>query len=361
MISFHQDDASHLSITLSGDWRVMNAKSCRKIKEQITSSSSTIRLIPGHDFHWDSQLTAFFYQLELQASQNETRLDFSAMPEAIQQTMTLATAVPPVKPEAGFSKRFAPFYQTLTEAVETLAFIGEMALAFGRFLIGRSHIRLTDVSAALHQAGPQAIGIITLISILVGMILAYLGIIQLQQFGAEVYVANLVGLGMVREMGALMTAVIMAGRTGAAWAAELGAMKVNEEVDALSTMGINAMDFLVMPRLLAMIIIMPLLCIYSFFLGMIGGGVVALGMDMTPRLYIAQLIQSFGVVDMAVGCFKGLVFGVLIVLSGCQAGMSCGGSSAAVGQATTRAVVMAIVLFVVADAGINILFFHMGI
>ena len=236
-----------------------------------------------------------------------------------------------------------------------------MFFASVRLVTGHSHMRTVDAVSCLNQSGPQAIGIITLISILVGMILAYLGIIQLRQFGAEVYVANLVGLGMVREMGALMTAVIMAGRTGAAWAAELGAMKVNEEIDALTTMGIRPVDFLVMPRLLAMIITMPLLCIYSFVLGMVGGGVIALTMGMTPRMYIFQLLSSFSSVDIWVGCFKGLIFGILIVLAGCQSGMNCGSSSAAVGQATTRAVVQAIVFFVIADAGLNILFYHLGI
>nr|WP_283777677.1 ABC transporter permease [Sansalvadorimonas sp. 2012CJ34-2] len=222
-------------------------------------------------------------------------------------------------------------------------------------------MRAVDLLFCLNQAGPKALGILSLLSVLVGMILAYLGMIQLSQFGAEVYVANLVALGMVREMGSLMTAVIMAGRTGAAWASELGAMQVNEEVDALKTMGIRPMDFLVMPRLLAMAIAMPLLSAYSFILGMIGGGVMTTGMEMTLRMYLHQLLQSFSPGDVLAGCFKGFIFGLLIVLAGCQSGMNCRGSSAAVGEATTRAVVQAIVYFVIADAALNLMFYKLGI
>ncbi|MTI14721.1 MlaE family ABC transporter permease [Sansalvadorimonas verongulae] len=360
----HASDDSPRQLILSGHWsgRVGTAERHALESAVEQAGSSTIQLLAGDEFTWEASFPAFIHGLIQDCFSHNQKIDCSAMPDSLQTLFTLAAAVPPntAQPATGQS-RFAAIQQVWNEVIDTLVFIGEMKLATLRLLTGRSHMRAVDAVSCLNQAGPQAIGIITLISILVGMILAYLGIIQLRQFGAEVYVANLVAVGMVREMGALMTAVIMAGRTGASWAAELGAMKVNEEVDALTTMGIRPMDFLVMPRLLAMTITMPLLCIYSFLLGMLGGGVIAMTMDMTPRMYLFQLLSSFTPVDVVVGCFKGLVFGWLIVLAGCQAGMNCGSSSAAVGRATTRAVVLAIVFFVVADAGLNIMFYHLDI
>ncbi len=362
-VTFSQAHSEVLVVSLSGHWgKELDPVVQQELEQKLREIDGAIKLEPGNDFSWDSHFPVYLYSCMRNVKNQGCSLDLSAMPVAVRKLLQLANAVPPNTSAQSSEKRpFAPFAGTIKEAYGLLAFLGEMVFATLRLITGRSHMRGVDALTSLSQAGPKAIGIITLISILVGMILAYLGMIQLQQFGAEVYVANLVGLGMVREMGALMTAVIMAGRTGAAWAAELGAMKVNEEVDALTTMGIRPMDFLVMPRLLAMVIMMPLLCIYSFVLGIVGGAAVVLTMNMTPRMYISQLLTAFGPDDIAVGCFKGAVFGLLIVLAGCRSGMECGGSSAAVGQATTRAVVSAIVYIVMADAGMNLLFFHLGI
>ncbi len=350
-------------VTLKGRWdREGNLPDISCLESTVAACEKYICLVPGEEFFWDSRVSAFLLAVERLCSLYDKTLHIGEFPEAIRHLHELACAVPPntnQPPEESVQFQFLhTFYR---EVIDTFAFIGDMSISTLRLLTGQSHMRAVDAIACLNQAGPKAIGILSLLSILVGMILAYLGMIQLSQLGAEVYVANLVAVGMVREMGALMTAVIMAGRTGAAWAAELGAMQVNEEVDALVTMGIRPMDFLVMPRLLAMAIVMPLLCAYSFVLGMVGGGLMATGMNMTIRQYVFQLLQSFTPVDVIAGCFKGFIFGLLIVLAGCQAGMNCRGSSAAVGQATTRAVVLAIVFFVIADAGLNLLFFKLGI
>ncbi len=359
-------DSNLVVITLSGDWSQASLDDMHCLMESHWScfpeDGGQVTVQAGEDFHWQQQLPPFLYSVLSRLLATGFTVDFADLPDELCGVMELAGAVPANKSTQSEKKApFSPFFHTVSEISETLIFIGEMAHACARLFTGRSHMRVVDGISALSQVGPQALGILSLVSVLVGMILAYLGIIQLQQFGAEVYVANLVGLGMVREMGALMTAVIMAGRTGAAWAAELGAMKVSEEIDALTTMGIRPMDFLVAPRILAMLIMMPLLCLYSFALGMLGGGVVAITMDITPRMYMHSLFSAFGPIDILIGCFKGLVFGQLITLAGCQAGMNCGTSSAAVGKATTRAVVTAIVFFIVADAGLNILFFHLGI
>jgi phospholipid/cholesterol/gamma-HCH transport system permease protein len=218
-----------------------------------------------------------------------------------------------------------------------------------------------DIFYFVEQCGPQALAIVALISVLVGMILAYLGSVQLRLFGAEVYVANLVAIGMVREMGALMTAVIMAGRTGAAYAAQLGAMQANEEVDAITTLGLSPMEYLVLPRLLALVAVMPLLCVCANVLGLAGGALVAAGMDVGFTQFAAQAREAVSSGDIFAGLFKSLVFGALIAIAGCQAGLRSGRSSAAVGQATTSAVVNAIVYLVVADAALNILYDKLGI
>jgi len=195
----------------------------------------------------------------------------------------------------------------------------------------------------------------------VGMILAYLGAVQLLQFGAEVYVADLVVIGMLREMGVLMTAIVMAGRTGAAYAAQLGTMQTNEEIDAITTMGISPIEFLVVPRMLALIAVMPLLTIYADLLGIVGGGIVAGSMGIGPLQYLTQSENAISVTHIMVGLLKGVVFAVLIAVAGCRSGINSGRSSAAVGQAATEAVVTAIVYLIVADAAINIIFQQLGI
>jgi phospholipid/cholesterol/gamma-HCH transport system permease protein len=168
-------------------------------------------------------------------------------------------------------------------------------------------------------------------------------------------------IGMLREMGVLMTAVVMAGRTGAAYAAQLGTMQTNQEIDAIVTMGISPIEFLVMPRMLALIVIMPLLTIYADLLGMIGGGIVAGGMGISPLQYINQAESALSLTHFTVGLVKSLVFAVLIAVAGCRSGINSGRSSAAVGQAATEAVVTAIVYLIVADAAINIIFQQVGI
>jgi len=194
------------------------------------------------------------------------------------------------------------------------------------------------------------------VSFLVGLILAFIGAIQLQQFGAQIFVADLVGLGMAREMGAMMTAIIMAGRTGASFAAQLGTMTANEEVDALKTMGISPIEFLVLPRLLALTLMMPLLSLYSNLMGIVGGAVVGVGMlDLGVVSYFDETRNALSLSDFGAGLIKAVVYGSLVAFSGCLRGMQCGRSASAVGAATTSAVVTSIVLIVIASGIINVI------
>jgi phospholipid/cholesterol/gamma-HCH transport system permease protein len=233
---------------------------------------------------------------------------------------------------------------------DTLAFVGELTISLARFVTGRARFRRADLWALLNDCGVQALPIVSLISVLVGLILAFVGAVQLQQFGAQIFVANLVGIAMAREMGAMMTAIVMAGRTGAAFAAQIGTMQVNEEVDALRTIGVSSMDFLVAPRTVALIIMMPLLCVYAIVLGIIGGMIVGVGMlGIEPMQYLVQTQSALGIADFAIGIFKSVVFGVIIAVAGCMYGIQCGRSASDVGSAATSAVVTAIVVIVVAD------------
>ena len=204
--------------------------------------------------------------------------------------------------------------------------------------------------------------IVTLISVLIGLILAFVGAVQLEMFGAQIYVANLVGLGMAREMGAMMTGIIMAGRTGAAFAAQIGTMQVNEEIDALQTMGISPMDFLVMPRMIALIVMMPLLCLYANFMGILGGMFVGMSMlDISFAQYLEQTRSAISMTDFSLGLVKSVVFGVIVAMSGCLRGIQCGRSSTAVGNAATSAVVTGIVLIVIFDSLLTVIYSFLGI
>ena len=191
---------------------------------------------------------------------------------------------------------------------------------------------------------------VTLISFLIGLILAFVGAVQLQQFGASIFVANLVAIAMTREIGCIMTAIVMSGRTGAAFAAQLGTMNTNQEIDALSTLGISPMEFLVLPRMLALIAMMPLLTVYADLVGILGGAVVGIGMlGLSPTEYFEQTRAAVKVSDFLIGITKSSVFGVVVALAGCLRGLNSGRSAAAVGLAATSAVVTSIVWLIVLD------------
>jgi len=240
--------------------------------------------------------------------------------------------------------------------------IGDASLAFARLMRGKADFRWLDLVVIVRECGPNALPIVTLISFLVGLILAFMGAVQLRAFGAQIYVADLVAIASTREMGCLMTGIIMAGRTGAAFAAQLGTMRVNEEIDALITMGIPPMDFLVLPRMLALIMMMPLLTLYSDLMAILGGafvGVSMLGLGVVE--YVDRTQGALDMTDFVLGLVKGSIFGVLVAISGCLRGMQCGRSAAAVGLATTSAVVTAIVLIVVAEGTIAVVLNALGI
>jgi len=245
---------------------------------------------------------------------------------------------------------------------EILTFLGEMTITFIRLFGMKARYRASDLLLLVQQCGAEALPIVTLISFLVGVILAFVGAVQLTHFGAQIYVADLVGIAMMREMGAMMTAIIMAGRTGAAFAAQLGTMKVTQEVDAFTTAGFSPLEFLVLPRAVALILMMPLLCLYSDFVGVLGGAAIGVGMlNLSWTTYFRETANAIGLTDVMGGVFKSSVYGVLIALSGCLRGLQCGNSSSAVGDAATSAVVTGIVAIVVACGIFAVIFYVLGI
>ncbi len=252
--------------------------------------------------------------------------------------------------------------RTWQSANEFLAFIGEASIAFSRLLVGKASFRRSDLVLFIQQCGADALPIVTLISLLVGLILAFVGAVQLMMFGAQLYVANLVGISMVRVMGAVMAGIVMAGRTGAAFAAQLGTMQVNEEIDALKTMGVSPMEFLVLPRMLALVLMMPLLCVYADLMGVLGGRIGGVGMlDIGLIQYLNQTKDALTLNYFFIGIFQATIFGVLIALAGCLRGMQCGRSASAVGEATTSAVVTSIVAIIVATGIITVVCNVLGI
>jgi phospholipid/cholesterol/gamma-HCH transport system permease protein len=329
---------------LSGDWVQGSGAEFADMKTALQAQPGDRLTVDGSGLgRWDSSLMAFLLQCHNHCRQEGLDFAVQHLPPGASKLLQLATAVethePPRQPGAPLLDSLKPgklLSLARDRVKESLAFIGDLAVALGRLVSGRSNTRFVDFRHFCYQAGPDAFAIISLTSVLVGMILAYLGAVQLQQFGAGLYVANLVTIGMLREMGVLMTAVVMAGRTGAAYAAQLGTMQTNEEIDAITTMGISPMEFLVVPRILALIVTMPLLTLYADLLGIVGGGIVAGGMGITPLQYINQSELSIKISHLSVGLIKSVVFAVLIAIAGCRAGINSGRSSAAVGQPRSR-------------------------
>lgn len=358
------------TLALSGDWiQGQHLSTFSALQTELASRHLTHLSVDGAALgNWDSVLMAFLLKCHDYSHTQAMTFETLNMPQGIEQLLAVATAVEEHKAPTEDSPPLLSSFSLQNVARDlwghlraSLAFTGEVTLALVRLAQGKANTRLVDFKTFCFQAGPNAFAIISLTSVLVGMILAYLGAVQLKQFGAEIYVANLVVIGMLREMGVLMTAVVMAGRTGAAYAAQLGTMQTREEIDAITTMGISPIEFLVLPRMLALIVIMPLLTLYANLLGIIGGGIVAGGMGIAPIQYILQGETALSFSHVAVGLIKSLVFAVLIAVAGCRAGIDSGRSSAAVGQAATNAVVTALVYLIVADAAINIIFQYLKI
>ncbi len=355
-----------LIVILSGEWKLgSDLPSPEEVRKQISGRPGIRRLVfdVGGLRGWDSGLLTFLIRVMSLCSGADIHVEKDGLSTGVQRLLSLAAAVPEREgARRGAARVFfvdrvgesaVAFWKSI---LEMLAFIGEASVAALRLLAGKAQFRPSDLFLTIQQCGAQALPIVSLISILVGLILAFIGAIQLKIFGAQIYVASLVGIGMVRALAAVMTGIIMAGRTGAAFAAQLGTMQVNEEIDALKTLGVSPMEFLVLPRMLALFLMMPLLSLYADMMGLLGGLIIGVSMlDLNFMEYFNKTRESVGLNDLWVGLFSAAVFGVLVALAGCMRGMQCGRSASAVGEATTSAVVTGIVSIVVAMAVITVM------
>ncbi len=318
---------------------------------------------------WDSAVLTFLQGVEDAADERGILVEREGLPDGVRRLVELARAVPEREgahvdkaPESRLARVGRYGFSVWDGAIGELSFLGQATLAFGRFLRGKASYRRSDLRLLIQQTGADALGIVSLVSFLFGLILAFVGAVQLQQFGAAIYVADLVAVGMVRDMAAFMTAIVVAGRTGAAYAAQLGTMKVTEEIDALRTTGISPMEFLVVPRIVALVVMMPLLTIYADAMGILGGYVVGTGLlDISPRAYMNQTFSALSMSYFIPGVMKGTVYGLLVALAGCKQGMDAGSSASAVGDAATRAVVNGVVAIIVANGLAQVISWVLGI
>jgi phospholipid/cholesterol/gamma-HCH transport system permease protein len=371
-LGFSRPKEGELIVQLSGNWTIgqklppeSDFQTQLKAPPPVQRITFDSREVKG----WDTGLLSFVIKVLEHGSAAKIEVEKDGLPEGVQRLIALATAVPEKKDARQQGERPSFLARVGEDAIvfvksagELIAFLGEACVALARLLTGKARFRISDLGVFLQECGAQALPIVSLISLLVGLILAFIGIIQLKLFGAQIYVADLVGIGMVREMGAIMTGIIMAGRTGAAFAAQLGTMEVNEEIDALKTLGIPPMEFLVLPRMLSLTLMMPLLCLYANLMGILGGAAVAVGIyGVNPMLYLNRTREAVGLNDLGIGLFMSVVFGILVALAGCLRGMQCGRSASAVGGAATSAVVTGIVAIIVATAVITVMCDVVGI
>lgn len=352
-------EGSTLIVELAGRWLLEDGapRFERMVPENASKSVERITFDASALDTWDSSLLIFLLQAMDYCEAHELALDTSGLPDQVTRLLTLARAVPDrvvqnVAPQPPFIARIGTAaLDVWDEAHAAVRFTGEVVDSFIRLVSRRYTFRWRQFWVVVQSNSSGALAIVTLIALLVGVIIAFLGVVVLKRFGAGYYVSYLSGYGILREMGALMTGIIMTGRTGAAFAAELGTMKISEEIDAYTTLGVSPIDHLVMPRMLGLFVMMPLLVLYADFIGILGGMLVAVALlDISPVQFMGGLLTAVTLSDGLLGIFKGVVFGFIIGLAGCMKGMQTGSDAGAVGRSATSAVVMGITLVILANA-----------
>lgn len=365
-----QGDAT-LVVRIGGTWTLRGGlPSAAPVVEALATEPLPTRLVFETNAveTWDSSLLVFASRVESACRERNVETDSGGLPAGARRLLALAEAVPE-REDAKADDAEQPFLDRVGELTLSAGsslnlvfeFLGETVLGVGRWVVGRSKFRSQDLLYLTQQSGAEALGIVALVSFLLGVILAFVGAIQLEQFGAAIFVADLVGIAMVRDMGALITGIAMAGRSGAAFAAQLGSMKVSQEIDALSTAGISPVQFLVVPRIIALVLMMPLLTLFADALGVLGGMTIGTTLlDLSFTTYAQQTTQAIGVDDLMGGIVKAGTYGVLIAMAGCLRGMQARKSSAGVGDAATSAVVTSIVAIIAASGLFQFMFYELG-
>jgi phospholipid/cholesterol/gamma-HCH transport system permease protein len=347
--------------TVAGVWEKIRREVHRQNPRQIVVEAAQIQYCDGAGI-------AMFVDLQRHRSSTAAQVEIRNLPAAYQPLLDLFDPsefkeVKHARPEpAHLPQQIGEAAAELwRDMVAQVRFVGELAAALATAARHPRHVRWRDALLAAENAGVNALPIVALISFLIGLIMAFQSAIPMQQFGAEIFVADLVSLSMLRELGPLMTAIIMAGRSGSAFAAELGTMKVNEEINALTTMGLDPVRFLVVTRVLAAVVMMPLLTLFSNLMGLIGGAVVFLSLDFPLVTYYQQVLGAVDLKDLNGGLAKSFVFAILVAGVGCLRGLQTRTGASAVGLSATSAVVSGIVLVVIADGVFSVVFYYLGI
>jgi phospholipid/cholesterol/gamma-HCH transport system permease protein len=360
-----------LLIKLSGDWCIAAGLLSRdEVTSQFTGHPdvSQVNFSVSPELKWGSGLIVFLFKLIGDCEQKKIVVAREGLPQEAQKLLTLALKaheknILPLNGREPFLEKIGEKILRISEGVWSgLDFLGDIAVSFYRLIRGKSYFRRDDFMLIVQRCGVETLPLVSLISLLVGMILAFVGSIQLKMFGAQIFIADIVGIGMVRVLSAVMTGIIMSGRVGASFAAELGMMAANEEIDALKTLGVSPVEFLVIPRVLALVIMMPILTIYADLMGILGGFIISAGMlNLNPIEYLNHTQAAVKLNFVWIGLIHSFVFGAIIAVAGCLRGINCERNSAGVGTATTSAVVTAITGIVIATASITFICQILGV
>ncbi len=350
---------NHYIISLYGQWLAKNNNipsfSCDHLKK--IPANQTLYFDTKNLKNWDSGLIIFLWDIKCQATHYHLKVSDDNLPKSAQELLSLLHESKEEAPKKQLAP-FRPFYtiggwtiKGLTNLGITIQMLKEVAIGVFKSFAGRSYMRIVDLITDIQNAGPSALLIISIVNFLVGAILGFVGAVQLRRFAADAYVANLVSIATVREMAAVMSAIVISGRTGGAYAARISTMQSNEEIDALKVLGVSIMDYLILPSMLSLVITMPLLYLYGCFMGILGGLIVSI--FMLKVSIIGFLQQSFNAVafnQFVFGSVKTVAFAIFIGVSSCYIGLKSGRSAVDVGLAATRAVVTGIVGVIAIDA-----------
>jgi phospholipid/cholesterol/gamma-HCH transport system permease protein len=363
----HLDSDGTLQIVLSGNLDTQTTGSLVRQTQAALTTATGVSIDASGVEYCDMAGVAYLLELRRRQEAAGSRFKLTGLKEEFSRLLQLFDADELFQAEAAQAVRVPLVEQigrrtmdAIRSASDMVGFLGEVTVSCVRSVMRRQKVRWSDTFLVAEAAGVRALPVISLMGLILGLIVAFQGAIPLKRYGGEVLVADMVILAMFREMGPLFTAIILAARSSSAFAAELGTMKINEEVDALKTMGLDPVPFLVMPRILAGVLVAPLLTVVTNIMGLVGGGIVFLFMGFTSTTYMERLLLRGRAGDFVGGLFRALVFGVLIAGIGCLQGLRTGRGARAVGASTTGAVVSSIVAIILADGLLAVVYYKLG-
>lgn len=352
------------ALRLRGHWTLAHAAGIEQVLRAHDGGIESVdaRGVERLDSVGVLQLLRFAEKRQLDFAAFRFRDDHHALVEAIED---VADDRPKKKRDYGFQAALARLGETMhdnwREIVALVSFLGETLIKLGRLLVSPRRFRLTSTVHHMEQVGLDAVPLVALLSFLVGAVIAFLGSTVLADFGAVIFVVELVSIAFLREFGVLLTAILLAGRTASAFTAQIGAMVSREEVDAIRTLGLDPVDLLVIPRVVALMIMLPLLTFIAMIAGLVGGlSVGAFSLDIPPQAYMARMYETMELRHFLVGMAKAPIFALVIGLIGCLEGLQVKGTAQSVGERTTSSVVQTISLVIVFDAFAAIWFMHVG-